>query len=87
MFIIYSGPQDKYASAAVSSRDGNKTKMQTTYLGTVIDRDKGIYYNRKQEFFTFDPITEQYSEAPNEMVIEKRKIKADGKKHVSVDNV
>lgn len=75
MFIIYSGPQDKYASAAVSSRDGNKTKMQTTYLGTVIDRDKGIYYNRKQGFFLLIPLLNNTLKHPMRWLLRKEKSK------------
>ena len=55
MYIIYSGPNDKYASAAVSTRDGKKTCNKYEYLGLVVDREKGIYSNRKRGLFTFNP--------------------------------
>lgn len=68
MYIIYSGPNDKYASAAVSLRDGKKTYNRYEYLGLVVDREKGIYSNRKRGLFTFDPQTGAYGKAPEDFI-------------------
>lgn len=62
MYIIYSGSAGQYASAAVSKRDGAKTSITYTYLGTVLDREKGIYHNKERGIFAFDPTTGQYNE-------------------------
>lgn len=79
MYIIYSGPNDKYASAAVSTRNGKKTCNKYEYLGLVVDREKGIYSNRKRGLFTFDPQTGAYGNAPEDFIepqlSDKRRIK------------
>jgi hypothetical protein len=79
MYIIYSGPNDKYASAAVSTRNGKKTCNKYEYLGLVVDREKGIYSNRKRGLFTFDPQTGAYGKAPEDFIepqfLDKRRIK------------
>ena len=79
MYIIYSGPGDKYASAAVSLRKGKKTYNKYEYLGLVVDRDKGIYRNRERGLFTFDPQTGSYGNAPEGLIepqsLDKRRIK------------
>ena len=78
MYIIYSGPNDKYASAAVSTRNGKKTRNKYEYLGLVVDREKGIYSNRKRGLFTFDPNTGTYGKVPEDFieprVYDKRRI-------------
>ena len=68
MYIIYSGPNDKYASAAVSTRDGKKTCNKYEYLGLVVDREKGIYSNRKRGLFTFNPKTGAYGNVPEDFI-------------------
>jgi hypothetical protein len=68
MYIVYSGPNDKYASAAISTRDGKKTRNKYEYLGLVVDREKGIYRNRKRGLFTFDPQTGSYGNAPGDFI-------------------
>ena len=79
MYIIYSGPGDKYASAAVSLRKGKKTYNKYEYLGLVVDRDKGIYRNKERGLFTFDPQTGAYGDAPEDLIepqsLDKRRIK------------
>lgn len=79
MYIVYSGPNDKYASAAVSTRDGKKTRNKYEYLGLVVDREKGIYSNRTRGLFTFDPQTGTYGKVPEDFIEtqlpDKRRIK------------
>ncbi len=79
MYIVYSGPNDKYASAAVSTRDGKKTRNKYEYLGLVVDREKGIYSNRERGLFTFDPQTGAYGKPPEDFIetqlLDKRRIK------------
>lgn len=43
MYIFYSGPNNCYASAGVSRRDGPNTSVDVIYLGRVVDREAGIY--------------------------------------------
>ena len=68
MYIIYSGSAGQYASAAVSKRDGAKTSITYTYLGTVLDREKGIYLNKERGIFAFDPTTGQYNEVDSSFI-------------------
>jgi len=79
MYIIYSGPNDKYASAAVSTRNGKKTHNAYEYLGLVVDREKGIYSNRERGLFTFDPQTGAYGKAPEDFIepqsLDERRVK------------
>ena len=60
LFIIFSGKNDEYASAAISSRDGSKTNLEYLYLGKVINREAGIYKSRKRGLFTFDITTGEF---------------------------
>lgn len=84
MYIIYSGSFGQYASAAVSSRNGTKTSISYTYLGKVLDKEKGIYQNKARGIFAFDPQTGQYSKVEESFVPpdmpDKRK-----RKRISVD--
>ena len=57
MYISYSGDESQYASAATSIRHGSKTTVEYTYLGRVVDRQKGIYRNKTKGLFTYDPST------------------------------
>jgi len=68
MYISYSGADSQYASAAESFRHGTKTTVQYTYLGRVIDRDKGIYQNKTRGYFTYDPETNTYGSVPDDFV-------------------
>ena len=74
----------KYASAAVSHRDGAKTSITYTYLGRVLDEKAGIYQNAKRGVFKFDPKTNTFSDTDASYVPPKR---PDRRKteHVSVD--
>ena len=84
MFIIYSGDGDRYASAAVSKRNGSSTSMEYIYLGKVIDREAGIYQNRKQGLFTFDVNTGTYGEVPEDFVFPDSQ-NPNKRKRISVD--
>lgn len=68
MYISYSGSSSQYASAATSFRHGTKTTVEYTYLGRVVDREKGIYQNRTRGLFTFDPVTNTYGSVPEDFV-------------------
>ena len=68
MFIVYSGANDQYASAAVSKRNGSDTSMDYMYLGKVIDRDAGIYQSRERGVFTFDVTTGAFGTVPDDFV-------------------
>lgn len=52
--MVYSGENGQYASLARSKRNGRETSIEYTYLGRVIDRERGIYQSRKYGVFTFD---------------------------------
>lgn len=67
MHIIYSN-NGKYAPAAVSVRDGEKTSIRCTCLGTVIDKEKGYYRNSRRGLFSFDGTTGEYGSVPESEV-------------------
>lgn len=71
MYIVYHETGGKkYASAAVSHRNGAKTSMTYTYLGLVLDEDAGIYKNKDRGVFKFDAGTGKFSEelSKNKMI-------------------
>ena len=84
MYIIYSGTDDSYASAAVSKREGTETSIKYIYLGRVLDREKGIYKSRERGVFCFDVSSGTFSPVPDDYVPPQ---KNDGRKlkKVSVD--
>ena len=84
MYIIYAGPGRRYASAAVSKRNGSKTSMDYVYLGKVIDREAGIYQNRERGVFTFDTKTGSFGEVPEDFAFPQKQT-SKKRKHVSVD--
>ena len=57
MYIAYRSTADgtRYASAAVSKRNGSRTSASYTYLGRVLDEKAGIYQSEERGIFTFDP--------------------------------
>lgn len=85
MYIFYSGPNDCYASAGVSKRNGTDTSVDVIYLGRVLDKDAGIYKSRERGVFTFDPETGEFGAPPADYV--SRETEDHRKKHkkVSVD--
>lgn len=51
----------EYASVMVSKNvEGRCVKSKVDYLGKVIDKEAGIYYNRQRGFFTYDIETGEY---------------------------
>ena len=56
MYIVYRTTSDgtRYASAAVSKRNGSKTSVACTCLGRVPDEKAGICQNKGRGIFTFD---------------------------------
>lgn len=84
MYIIYSGTDDSYASAAVSKREGTETSIKYIYLGRVLDREKGIYKSRERGVFCFDVSSGTFGPVPDGYVPPQ---KNDGRKlkKVSVD--
>lgn len=85
MYIFYSGPNDCYASAGVSKRDGAGTSVDVIYLGRVLDKAAGIYKSRERGVFTFDPDTGEFGTAPEGFVPPKTTDRRQKHKHVSVD--
>lgn len=87
MYIIYSGSNKQYASVARSSRNGKSTHIDYNYLGSVIDREKGIYYSEERGYFTYDLKTNQYGELPADYTVQRSELPASTKKrlHYSVD--
>jgi len=85
MYIFYSGPNNCYASAGVSRRDGPNTSVDVIYLGRVLDREAGIYMSRERGVFTFDPDTGEFGTVPESFVpagtVDHRKTR----RRVSVD--
>lgn len=84
MFIVYSGSGGRYASAAVSKRNGNETSMEYIYLGKVIDREAGIYQSRERGVFTFDVETASFGEVPENFAFPQKQASAK-RKRISVD--
>lgn len=85
MYIFYSGPNDCYASAGVSKRNGADTSVDVIYLGRVLDKEAGIYKSRERGIFTFDPDTGEFGNAPENFVPPKTPDHRKKHKHVSVD--
>ena len=79
MYIFSPDPAGKYAVAAISKRDGKDTEKTYTYLGRIIDRNAGIYKNRKRGLFTFDPATNQFGEVSAEIAAEYARQEEDRK--------
>ena len=57
-----------YATLTRSIRNGNKVEKEYTNLGRVIDRERGVYKNRKRGIYTYDPVTDTYGTCPEEIV-------------------
>lgn len=84
MYIFYD-KTGRYASAGVSSRDGTETSVDVTYLGRVLDKDKGIYKSRERGIFTFDPDTGEFGSVPEEYIPPESTDRRKKHKRVSVD--
>ena len=85
MYIFYSGPNDCYASAGVSRRDGSSTSVDVIYLGRVVDREAGIYKSRERGIFTFDPATGEFGSVPESFVPAQVPDRRKTRRHISVD--
>ena len=84
MYIVTSGANDEYASAAVSKRNGKNTSVEYIYLGKILDKEKGIYQSRERGVFTFDLETASFGTVPEDFVFpQKQRVKS--QKLVSVD--
>lgn len=58
-----------FATASKSVRvDGKVRKDHQIYLGKVLDKEKGIYQNRKRGIFTYNPETGEFGSAPADFV-------------------
>ena len=76
MYITYSTKKGiEYATLCVSTRDGKNVLKKRTNLGRVLDKERGIYRNRKMGVFTYDLATNSYGNPPAEFVPPERKRK------------
>lgn len=75
MFIAYDTKNGvEYAKLCQSIREGKKVRKVYTNLGRVLDKERGIYQNRKQGVFTYS--TENgYGKAPVDFVPEMQTAK------------
>jgi hypothetical protein len=70
MHIIYELKNDvEYAKLGTSKREGKKVGKTYKNLGRVLDKERGIFQNRKQGVFTFS-LEEGYGKAPVDFVPE-----------------
>lgn len=61
MYLTYTNKNGKlYARIDVARRVGKKVVKESTNLGRVLDKEKGIYKNRKRGIFTYDLATNTY---------------------------
>jgi len=69
MYIAYDIKKGiEYAKICVSTRDGENILKKFTYLGRVLDKERGIYQSREQGIFTYNLSTNSYGEQPVEFV-------------------
>ena len=61
-----------YATLTESIRNGKKVTKKYTNLGRVLDKERGIYQNRKLGVFTYDPKTNTYGTCPDDFVPPKK---------------
>lgn len=85
MYIFYSGPNDSYASAGISKRNGHDTSIETIYLGRVLDKKAGIYKSRERGIFTFDPEKGEFGTVPEGYVPPDLKDNRKKQPQISVD--
>ena len=85
MYVFYSGPNDRYASAGISKRNGSNTSVDVIYLGRVIDKEAGIYKSRERGMFTFDSDSGEFGSVPENYVPPEIIDHRITHKHVSVD--
>ena len=67
----------EYATLVASRRSGKTVVKDYTWLGRVLDRERGIYRSRKRGVFTYDLATDTYGSAPAESVAPATDIRRD----------
>jgi len=76
MYIAYDIKKGiKYAKLCISTRDGENILKNFTYLGRVLDKERGIYQSRERGVFTYDLSTNTYGKQPAEFVPPKTRRK------------
>ena len=69
MFITYQNKNGfEYATLTKSIRNGDKVTKEYTNLGRVINKERGIYKNRKRGIYTYDLETGVYGICPEDVV-------------------
>ncbi len=69
MFITYTKKNGNlYARIDVAKRKGKSVVKETTNLGRVLDKEKGIYKNRERGIFTYDLTTNTYGSVGNDFI-------------------
>ena len=69
MYIAYDIKRGiEYAKLCVSKRNGEDVLKEFTYLGRVLDKERGIYQSRERGVFAYDLSTNTYGKAPVEFV-------------------
>jgi len=69
MFIVYQEKKGiEYATLTKSIRKGATVSKEYINLGRVIDKEKGVYQNRKRGVFTYDPKTDEYGICPEDII-------------------
>ena len=71
MYLAYSG-DGQYASAVQRKTKAEGGGYVTTYLGKVLDKERGIYESRERGVFRFDIKTGEFSEPPEDFVPEPK---------------
>ncbi len=66
MYLFYD--KKGYASVAVSSRDKKDTSVKYTYLGKVIDKEKGIFKSKERGYFTYNLETNEYGDVSDDFI-------------------
>lgn len=65
MFVSYNRKGGAlYARLVTSRREGGRVVKETTNLGRVVDRERGVYRSRERGTFTFDAATGEFGPAP-----------------------
>lgn len=76
MFITYTRKNGNlYARIDVARRKGQTVVKETTNLGRVLDKEKGIYKNRSRGIFTYDLATNTYGTVDDDYVDPTKKKK------------
>ncbi|MFA6816530.1 MAG: transposase [Lentisphaeria bacterium] len=69
MFIAYTTKNGiLYATLMTSKRKNGKVEKTTCNLGRVLDKERGIFQNRKRGVFIYDIISKEYKKTPADFV-------------------